>query len=264
MHFLGEIIIMVLLKIFKNKKAFSLIELVVAMIIASIVMFSIYFMLIIAYEQFNDLTEASENFNNLQVFERTFQKSATSCSYYELNENTYAIKFVTPISNGSYKYEIYEFKNMGNDFRKINDFSQPYKYYSDDVNDGNVFSNINIDNNYKVIYTAGVNSNSFAPIEGYTKKSSTTFSDGKTDDKKVLFDNIVKVYYQTPKNITTSTFYKFTGVDLNDKWRSKDEFRKVYTPFIKLIIVYKDNKKRLRKFYITCRLKGIEGVEFRV
>ena len=75
MHFLGEIIIMVLLKIFKNKKAFSLIELVVAMIIASIVMFSIYFMLIIAYEQFNDLTEASENFNNLQVFERTFQKS---------------------------------------------------------------------------------------------------------------------------------------------------------------------------------------------
>ena len=135
--------------IFKNKKAFSLVELVVTMIIASILMLSVYFMMLIAYEQFNDLTGVSENFNNLQVFEKMFQRSAMTCVYYEVqNGNTFC--FLTPNNNG-YKYEKYEFKDMStgkNGNGACSDISQaPFSKkidkYSNDVNEDDDISGDN-------------------------------------------------------------------------------------------------------------------------
>lgn len=260
MHSLGEIIIMDIMTVFKNKKAFSLVELVIAMIIASIVMLSVYFMLIIAYDQFNDLTEASENFNNLQVFERMFQRSAMSCSYYELNGKTF--KFLIPKDNGKYKTETYKFNISNNDdFKDISIEQSKYRFYSGNINDN--FFNIDKNNNYKVLYKEQDNFTfSYTPA-GYNNKF-TPAIEGNVDT--TLFDNIVKVYYEISSNtITTSNFYKLTGTDLKNKWGKTNQsigYKIIYVPFIKLIIVYKDNKNRLRKFYITCRLRGIEGTEF--
>ncbi|WP_413853792.1 type II secretion system protein J [Candidatus Ruminimicrobium bovinum] len=252
-----------LMKIFKNKKAFSLVEIVIAMLIASIVMLSVYFMLVIVYNQFNDLSATSETFNNLQVFERMFQRSAATCQYYDIYNN---IEFRFFNTTDGKRYETYYFKEGNNGVNLLKDNnnisnknkSEKIKYYSNDVNS---LPDIDIDKNYKLCYCSGTSSRTIT--QGYLKVSTFTTDNYDRSKEIVLFDNIVKVYYEISKGITKDKFYNYTGIDLNEKWIDGfSEFKPIYTPFIKLIIIYKDKNDRLRRSYITCRLRGIEGVEF--
>lgn len=257
---------MVSLTIFKNKKAFSLIELLVAMIIASIVMFSVYFMLIIVYDQFNDLTEESERFNNLQVFERMFQRSAMTCSNYKIDTATSNDKKFCFYELKDKKYEIYEFKGISADnFVNISTDSETAK--------APIYSGRNpadIGAGSKLIYYSNDTDTAVIPTytRGYSKKTFSPAYDDIDDNEKVLFDNIVKVYYETSNKIKSSDdFKKLTGKDLenlnmkHEKWLTTGAYYKTYTPFIKLIIFYKDKKNKIKRAYITCRLRNIEGTE---
>ena len=253
-----------LMKIIKNKKAFSLVEIVIAMLIASIVMLSVYFMLVIVYNQFNDLSAASETFNNLQVFERMFQRSAATCQYYDIYNNSEFRFFNT--TDGK-RYEAYYFKEGNNEVNLLKDNnnisnkekSEKIKYYSNDVN--SLVTDNEKNKNYRLVYCSGTSSRTIT--QGYLNVSTFTTYNYDRSKEIVLFDNIVKVYYERSKNINETDFNKYTGMDKNlqEVW-SYDKFKKIYTPFIKLIIIYKDKNDRLRRSYITCRLRGIEGVEF--
>jgi len=249
--------------IFKDKKAFSLVELVIAMLLASIVMLSIYFMLVVAYDQFNDLTEESERFNNLQVFERMFQRSAMTCSYFEIQKSTFSFYHSNKISGKTY-YEQYVFDNIKDkDFCRISTFSAKNKMpiYLEQIE---TLSNLNTTESYKLSYYKNSGSISYGNSKGYLASLSVTKSnDSEIKEQKVLFDNIVKVYYEISTGITTSKFDLFTGKNFTSNWKSNG-FNKIYTPFIKVIIIYKDNRGRLRRTYITCRLRGIEGTEFQI
>jgi len=255
------------LTIFKNKKAFSLVELIIAMLIASIVMLSVYFMLIVAYSQFNDLTTESERFNNLQVFERMFQRSAMTCSYYKIDSGSFYF------SNSNNTYEKYCFESIKNDdFTKINKASNGLKskicnYEIENLS--NEFTDtkykINLSTSYKLVYYKYTYTK--GNTEGYRSSVLNSYPTNSSNEleEKVLFDNIVKIYYETSQGTMESNF-KINDKNLQDNelWphpTRTDDFYKIYTPFIKLIIVYKDNRDRLKRSYITCRLRGIEGIE---
>lgn len=264
MHSLGETITMDVMTNFKNNKAFSLVEIVVAMIIASIVMLTVYVMLIVVYKQFNDLTVESERFNNLQVFERMFQRSAMVCSHYQINSTANSKRFCFYDST-SYKYEIYDFGKMNdNFFVNISTYSIKDKtaIYSGSIQNSNY-------SEYNLLYISGsVASASYNA--GYYRRIAFPESEYKGDtgdEKKVLFSNIVKVYYETSSNIhSVIDLKKLIGKDLNElndsynRWE-QNGYTKIYTPFIRILIIYKDGKNRLRKSYITCRLRNIEGAE---
>lgn len=263
MLFLGEITTMVSMTLFKNKKAFSILELIIAILLASIVMLSVYFMLIMAYGQFNDLTEESERFNNLQVFERIFQRSAMTCSDYKIDISDSNNKKFCFYELKNKKIEIYNFQKSN--FVDISTYSITDKVsiYSGAIPEDNSKS-------YSLIYTSKELAVAAMPSynEGYTERTILPSYNNINDNAKVLFENIVKVYYETSNKIKSyDDFKKLTGKNLKDlniyheRWEPSDAYYKIYTPFIKLVIIYRDKKNHLKRAYITCRLRNIEGTE---
>lgn len=84
--------------ILKNKKAFTLIELVISLLLSSIIVFFSYTMMTTSYKMFSGLHKTSYNLNNIRFFEAAMRKSITgACKENpEYNPSTYHGYYYTP------------------------------------------------------------------------------------------------------------------------------------------------------------------------
>ncbi|MBQ3834666.1 MAG: prepilin-type N-terminal cleavage/methylation domain-containing protein [Elusimicrobia bacterium] len=78
----------------KNFKAFTLVEMIVAVVLSSILIFFAYTMTISAYRIFSRMSDSSKNSNSIRFFEESFRKSVKGCTEWAISSDKRTIAFL--------------------------------------------------------------------------------------------------------------------------------------------------------------------------
>lgn len=92
----------------KNKKAFTLIEVIVSIVLSAIVIFFVYTMMTVSYTSYSKLFDVSQQKNNTRFFESMIKKSIENAVYVQMLPSKFSFGYYDE-NLGFYRLDEYSF-----------------------------------------------------------------------------------------------------------------------------------------------------------
>ena len=169
------------LKMFFTKKAFTLVELMVAILLSAIIVFFSYTMTISAYKMFTRMNNTSYNVDNVKFFEEVFKKSVSEANNIE----------TAPAAAGDkdeIKFTRYDV-NIGNEVTDI--------YTLDDEQGNRLKFRLDNTTHHYEVYPGNIADDALKDVKPVKLFVETSYGSHKT--RMLLLNNVKAFYYRFDK-----------------------------------------------------------------
>ena len=178
-----------------KKRAFTLVELMVAILLSAIIVFFSYTMTISAYKMFTKMNNTSYSIDNIKFFEEVFKKSVSEA------EDTNFTSTTTSDLN-ELRFERYD--------TKLPTPEKVIDVYTLDDENGNTLSFMCNDANKYEVYPSSITDFALRDITPVKLFVETTNSSGTRISRMLLLNNVKAFYYRVDKTGDTKNLRDIT------------------------------------------------------